>query len=194
VARPGGRRVAKLVLVSSSPRRRDLLAPLVDALVVVANKADETAVATGEDLVRNAVAKLKSAKLDAGAIAVAADTAVFLDGKALGKPSGAEDARRMLRELSGRWHDVSTGLAVRIDGKVETALATTRVLFRKLDDADIDAYVATGEPLDKAGAYGIQGLGGLLVERVEGDRDNVVGLPLGTLREMLAARGLALEG
>jgi septum formation protein len=170
-----------------------LLAPLVDALEVVANKAEEVEVASGDDLVRNAVAKLKSAKLDDVTIAVAADTAVFLDGKALGKPSGTEDAKRMLRALSGRWHDVSTGLAVSVEGALETALATTRVLFRNLEDADVDAYVATGEPLDKAGAYGIQGLGGLLVERVEGDRDNVVGLPVGTLREMLAKRGYVLD-
>jgi septum formation protein len=139
-------------------------------------------------LVNNAMAKLGSAR----GLAVAADTAVFLDDVALGKPTGPEDAKRMLRALSGRWHGVSTGIAVSFGEEVETALVTTRVLFREISDQDIDSYVATGEPLDKAGAYGIQGIGGRFVERIEGDYDNVVGLPVTTLREILAARGFRL--
>ena len=185
--------VRRLTLVSSSPRRKEMLAGLVDELRIVEPDCHEIPVRKAADALTNALRKLMSAFPRPSELAIAADTAVFLDGEALGKPSSPEDARRMLRALSGRWHEVSTGLAVGVDGIVETAVVTTRVLFRKLDDVEIDAYVATGEPLDKAGAYGIQGFGGLLVERLEGDRDNVVGLPLGKLREILAKRGLEIK-
>ena len=122
---------------------------------------------------------------------LAADTTVVLDGEILGKPLDDADARAMLARLAGRPHEVLTGVAV-LDGRgllVDTVVAT-RVRFRALTPAEIAAYVASGEPLDKAGAYGIQGLGGALVERIEGSYSNVVGLPLAETLALLDAAGV----
>ena len=129
----------------------------------------------------------KARALDApGAIVLAADTVVVLEDEILGKPADALEASRTLRRLSGRTHTVVTGLAVRFDDRDATAHATTAVTFADLSDAEIEAYVATGSSLDKAGAYGIQDdLGALLVERLEGDYFNVVGLPLRRLYTLL---------
>ena len=110
---------------------------------------------------------------------------VVLDEDILGKPKDEEEARRMLRRLSGRAHEVKTGLSVYHKGHVHLHVETTRVYFRKLSALEIDRYVATGEPMDKAGAYGIQGKGAILVSRIEGSYDNVVGLPLARLYEMM---------
>ncbi len=119
---------------------------------------------------------------------------VTVDGKALGKPRDAADAARMLRMLSGRTHEVVTAAAVvGTDGREDTALNVTRVTFYALDERDIQRYVATGEPLDKAGAYGIQGRGAVLVRGIEGDFYSVMGLPVAQLARLLQARGL-LEG
>ena len=109
----------------------------------------------------------------------------MLDEDILGKPKDEEEARRMLRRLSGRAHEVKTGLSVYHKGHVHLHVETTRVYFRKLSALEIDRYVATGEPMDKAGAYGIQGKGAILVSRIEGSYDNVVGLPLARLYEMM---------
>ena len=108
-----------------------------------------------------------------------------LDGDILGKPRDTNDARAMLRLLSGREHAVKTGLAVFHKDRVHLHVETTRVYFRKLSDLEIDRYVETGEPMDKAGAYGIQGRGAILVSKIEGSYDNVVGLPLTALYEMM---------
>jgi septum formation protein len=127
------------------------------------------------------------------AVVLGADTEVVLDGAYLGKPSDAADAVRMLRALRGRTHQVITGVALVASaggGREETAAVTTRVTMGDYRDADIDAYVATGEPLDKAGAYAVQGLGGRLVARVDGCFTNVVGLPLSTTRRLLEAWGV----
>ena len=135
----------------------------------------------------NACGKTKSIFEAKGAetAIVAADTVVVLDEDILGKPKDEEEARLMLRRLSGRAHEVKTGLSVYHKGHVHLHVETTRVYFRKLSDLEIDRYVATGEPMDKAGAYGIQGKGAILVSRVEGSYDNVVGLPLARLYEMM---------
>lgn len=119
------------------------------------------------------------------ALVIAADTLVFLDGEPLGKPSGEEDARRMLRRLSGRGHEVYTGVCVICGGEERCAAERTEVRFRELSDSEIDAYVATGEPMDKAGAYGAQGRGSVLIERIDGDFFNVMGLPVCRLYLML---------
>ena len=126
------------------------------------------------------------------AVVLGADTEVVLDGQYLGKPRDAADAARMLRELSGRAHEVVTGVAlVEVPrGREETAAVTTRVTMTEASDAEIAAYVATGEPLDKAGAYAVQGLGARLVARVDGCFTNVVGLPVETTRRLLEAWGL----
>lgn len=116
---------------------------------------------------------------------VAADTVVTLDGDILGKPRDTNDARAMLHLLSGREHAVKTGLAVFHKDRVHLHVETTRVYFRKLSDLEIDRYVETGEPMDKAGAYGIQGRGAILVSKIEGSYDNVVGLPLTALYEIV---------
>ena len=132
----------------------------------------------------------------APAVILGADTEVVLDGQLLGKPRDEADAARMLRDLRGREHDVITGLAVveleapGVTPRQETTSVTSRVRMGDYDDAAIEAYVATGEPLDKAGAYAVQGLGGRLVAAVDGCLTNVVGLPMTTVRTLLERRGL----
>jgi len=121
---------------------------------------------------------------------IAADTIVVLAGDVLGKPSDAAEAARMLRRLSGRGHTVHTGVAVARDGRVESAVESVGVRFRVLGDDEIARYIATGEPLDKAGAYGIQGYGATIVERVDGDYFSVMGLGLRRLVELLARVGV----
>jgi septum formation protein len=131
----------------------------------------------------------------AAGIVLAADTVVVLDGRILGKPRDEDDARRMLLDLSGRDHRVLSGVCVlRTDGRGEASSVTeTRVRFRAYDAAVVDWYVATGEPMDKAGAYGIQGRGALLSESIDGSWSNVVGLPLESLPELLARIGIELR-
>lgn len=174
-----------LVLASGSPRRRELLARLGVPFIVVVPELDESARPgeTALELVRR-LAAAKAAAVT-GPLVLAADTVVELDGELLGKPAGAEEARGMLRRLSGRSHQVHTGVAARAGERVEVATATTTVRFVAMTAAAIDWYVSTGEPLDKAGAYAIQGSGGLFVEAIEGNASNVVGLPLPTAVELL---------
>lgn len=130
--------------------------------------------------------------LGQGAIVLAADTEVVLDGRLLGKPRDAADAARILKALRGRSHEVITGVALveAPAGREETAVVTTRVRMGGYSDAEIEAYVATGEPLDKAGAYAVQGLGGRLIAQVDGCFSNVVGLPVTTTRRLLERWGL----
>jgi septum formation protein len=127
-----------------------------------------------------------------GAIVLGADTEVVLDGRLLGKPRDAADAARILKALRGRIHEVITGVALveAPAGREETAAVTTRVRMGDYTDAEIEAYVATGEPLDKAGAYAVQGLGGRLIAQVDGCFSNVVGLPVTTTRRLLERWGL----
>ena len=177
-----------LVLASASPRRRDLLARLGLTFSVRPSDADETwpdGLTTGA--AAEEVARRKARAVAApGALVLAADTVVVLDGETLGKPSDPAEAAATLARLSGRTHSVVTGLALALDGRETTTHETTRVTFADLTSAEIDAYVATGSPLDKAGSYGIQDdLGALLVARIEGDYFNVVGLPLRRLYETL---------
>ena len=121
---------------------------------------------------------------------LAADTLVVLGEEILGKPVDEADAVRMLMKLQGRKHEVHTGLALRLGERIESDVAVTRVWFRSLDAAECEEYVASGEPLDKAGAYGIQGLGAVLVQRIEGEYFNVMGLPVQLLLSLLARFGL----
>ena len=128
-----------------------------------------------------------------GAVVLGADTIVVLDGRVLGKPLGVSDAARMLRALRNREHEVITGVAVVApDSREQTAAVVTRVTMRAYSDAEIDRYVATGEPLDKAGAYAVQEEGSQLVAAVDGCYTNVVGLPLTTTRRLLAAAGVSV--
>ena len=127
-------------------------------------------------------------------IVITADTMVFLDQQRLGKPKDEADALRMLTALQGRSHTVCTGVTVRRGNEILTESETTRVYFRPADQAELLSYIATGEPMDKAGAYGVQGKGALLVERLDGDFFNVMGLPVVLLAEMLGEFGIQLLG
>ena len=180
----------KVVLASRSPRRKELLGSIVDEFQIVTAETDETLPSgmhpcEGVELlaIRKGAAVLPA--VDSDALVISSDTLVELDGIPLGKPSDAADAYRMLRALSGRQHNVHTGVAVHYRGRCASGVDTTRVFFKEMSDGDIDAYIATGEPMDKAGAYGIQGIGGRFVEKYEGNYDTVVGLSLSLLRELI---------
>lgn len=186
-----------LILASASPRRRELIRSMGirDFLV---RPSDHEGAFDPTLPPEKAVEKIALGKArDIAAVlpedtVVAADTLVFLEGKPLGKPRDVSDAKRMLAALSGREHTVITGLAVIAHGREETQSAATAVTFASLTAEEIEAYVKTGEPMDKAGAYGIQGMGGMLVEGIRGDWSNVVGLPVRTLAQMLARAGYSV--
>jgi septum formation protein len=182
-----------LVLASSSPRRAELLATLGVAFETMTPGVDEDALfadvaSPSRRATLLALAKARAvAERRPGVRVLGADTVVVLDGEILGKPTDAADALAMLSRLSGRAHEVVTGLALReADGAEETAFVATAVRFARWPDEALAAYVATAHPLDKAGAYGIQGAAGAFVEHVEGCFFNVVGLPLERVRRLLA--------
>ncbi len=184
----------RVVLASQSPRRRELLALVGIAHEVLPADIDES-VHPGERPVPHAerLARGKAhaiAEREPGALVIAADTIVVVDGDILGKPRDAADAQAMLRRLSGRTHEVFTAVAVAREARTESAVVRVPVRFRALDDDTIARYVATGEPMDKAGAYGIQGYGATIVEHIEGDYFAVMGLPLGTVVELAARLGV----
>ncbi len=172
----------RVVLASASPRRRDLLNVIGIPHEVRPANIDETMRAReaprrhAERLAREKASAI--ATRDPDLITIAADTVVVISRKVLGKPVDPEDAARMLRLLSGREHTVITAVAVSRGRKLRSAIEEVRVKFRRLRDDEIDSYIATGEPMDKAGAYGIQGYGATIVERIEGDYFAVMGLPL----------------
>lgn len=186
----------RLVLASRSPRRRELLEQLGLALEVRPTDADET-VLPGE-APRDYVLRVarEKARASGGAVVLAADTAVVLGDEVLGKPADAGEARRMLERLSGTRHEVLTGVCVRrasaaLAVELDAVVATT-VRFARLSPAEIAWYVGTGEPLDKAGAYAIQGAGGAFVLEVSGSVSNVVGLPLAETAALLRRAGFPL--
>ena len=179
-----------LVLASASPRRVTLLRQVGAAFTVVDPGPDRAWPGQAEP--RHGVRALaidkarRVAAKRSGCVVIGADTVVVARGTRLGKPASREEAVEMLSRLQGRTHEVWTGLAV-VSGREErTASECTRVQFARLTPEEIESYVRSGEPLDKAGAYGIQGQGGMFVRRVEGDYSNVVGLPLARLRAVLA--------
>jgi septum formation protein len=182
-----GRR--SVVLASASPRRVALLRQAGLTFTVVDPGPDRPWPGKAEP--RNGVRALaleKARRVAARkpiALVIGADTVVVARGLRMGKPENPDDARVMLRRLQGRTHEVWTGVAVIAGGEVRTASECTRVQFASMTDDEIDAYVATREPLDKAGAYAIQGLGGALIRRIDGDYTNVVGLPLSRLRAVM---------
>lgn len=195
--------IYQLILASASPRRQQLLQMLgLDFEVVVSTFEEETETyrSTPAELVMRLARgkaeevgrKVFSRPENVEPLIVGADTIVVLDGDCLGKPIDQEDARKMLSLLSGRWHQVFTGIALVHPRKSVIAYEMTRVHFRSLTTQEIDGYVMTGEPMDKAGAYGIQGVGALLVDRLEGCFYNVMGLPLARLALLLKEYGLNL--
>ncbi|HXG70144.1 MAG TPA: Maf family protein [Gemmatimonadaceae bacterium] len=187
----------RVILASASPRRRQLLDLIGIAHEVRPSDIDETALRGerprkyAERLAREKVRAV--AESDPDAVAIAADTIVVCGAKLLGKPSNAVDAGSMLSALSGRMHKVVTAVAVARSGKVKSAVEEVVVTFRALTDDEIDAYIATGEPMDKAGAYGIQGYGATIVKRIEGDYFAVMGLPLVKLVGLLAELGVRYD-
>jgi len=177
-----------LVLASHSPRRREILAQAGIEFVVRAASVDETPLegeTPREHVLR--LARLKAEEVEAapGEIVLGADTVVVARGRLLGKPSSREEAAWMLRQLSGAEHEVLTGICLRSGGRLLQDAASTRVWFLRLSEQEIADYVATGEPMDKAGAYAIQGRASKFVERIEGCFFNVVGLPVSLLYRRL---------
>lgn len=180
----------RVVLASKSPRRKELLKELFEEFDIISADCDES---LPEDIhPKNGVAVLAARKGEAvlgmtspDDLVISSDTLVELDGVALGKPVDAADAKRMLLSLSGRTHNVHTGVAVHYRGKCLFDTATTAVTFRAMSGAEIDAYIAGGEPMDKAGAYGIQGEGGRFVSGFEGDYDTVVGLSVSLTKRLV---------
>ena len=188
--------MARIVLASGSPRRQELLGRIgIRDFVVSVPPVDESCpdgLTPEETVCRISRRKSDAVQTQPGDIVITADTMVFLDGKRLGKPRDEADALRMLSALQGRQHTVCTGVTERQDGQVMTRSQTTRVWFREADTRELTAYIRSGEPMDKAGAYGVQGLGSLLVERIDGDFFNVMGLPVLLLSRMLADFGVTL--
>ncbi|MFP5286659.1 MAG: Maf family protein [Thermoanaerobaculia bacterium] len=184
-----------LVLASGSPRRRELLEGLGVRFTVRPVDLDESPL-PGEsprDYVHRLAFEKAAAQSGPGELVLAADTTVVVDGEILGKPLDDEDARRMLRRLSGREHSVLTGIALRGPHGEAAEVDETLVRFAPLSEAEIDWYVATGEPRDKAGAYAIQGLGSLFVESVVGSWSNVVDLPVPRTYRLFARLGYDLK-
>lgn len=187
----------RVVLASGSPRRRQLLDLIGIAHEVRPPNIDETMRPRetprrhAERLAREKASAI--AKRDPDLITIGADTIVVVNRKVLGKPRDRDDAARMLALLSGREHVVTTAVAVSRGKKLRSAVEEVRVRFRRLRDDEIEAYIATGEPMDKAGAYGIQGYGATIVERIEGDYFAVMGLPIVRLVGLLRDVGIRYQ-
>ena len=189
--------MAKIVLASQSPRRQELLRNIgITDFDIRVPEADESYPAglTAQQTVEY-ISRVKgevAAKLcTPDEIVITADTMVFLDDRRLGKPTDEADALRMLTALQGRRHTVCTGVTVRQGERSITEVETTEVFFRPATESELRAYIATGEPMDKAGSYGIQALGALLVEKIHGDYFNVMGLPVLRLSRMLQQFGIS---
>lgn len=182
----------KIILASSSPRRCELLKNIGLIFDIIPSSVEEHIddEQSPEEVVK-LLSSLKASdiagKLEKGYIVIGADTIVVYNGQILGKPKDHEDAHTMLKTLSGREHHVLTGFTVirTCDSKTITSYEKTIMKFRELTDQEIDAYIKTGEPMDKAGAYGAQGLGSLIIEKMDGDYFNVVGLPISQLGQVL---------
>jgi nucleoside triphosphate pyrophosphatase len=185
----------RIILASQSPRRRELLSLIGIPHDVRPADLDETVwpgevpTAHVERLARSKAEAI--ARREPGAVVIGADTIVVLDGDILGKPNDVLEAAATLRRLSGRTHTVHTAVAVARNGQTVSGVESVEVTFRPLTDVQVEAYVATGEPMDKAGAYGIQGYGAVIVERVHGDYFAVMGLALGRLVGLLEQVGVS---
>ena len=182
-----GLQMEEMILASASPRRKELLASMgISFTVVVADATEATEGSPDEVVMENARRKAMAvAQLHPGRMVLGSDTVVCVEGHVLGKPKDKEDAFRMLRSLSGREHQVYTGVCLIKDGKNDVRCDKTDVYFASLTDDEIQAYILTGEPMDKAGAYAIQGIAGMYVEKINGSFSNVIGLPTSLVRQML---------
>jgi len=188
----------RIVLASASPRRRQLLAQVGIPHEVIVSNANEDVTGTPPEQVmevalRKAFAVQAMLEVD-DAIIIAADTLVSIDGEVLGKPADSTEAFAMLKKLQGATHVVLTGVVIVANGERNVMVDAAEVTFRKLTDEDINAYIATGEPFDKAGAYGIQEVGSVLVERIHGDFYTVMGLPIAKVCAALVSMGYDFWG
>ena len=185
----------RVILASKSPRRRELLSEIFENFDIIVREVDESLprdMHPAEGVVMLAVKKGEAVSREfPDAVVISSDTLVEIDGIPLGKPRDREDAHRLLSLLSGRIHNVHTGVAVQVGGRCFSGLDTTRVEFRELSDEEIYAYIDGGEPMDKAGAYGIQGEGGKFVLGYDGRFDTVMGLSVDLVERLIAE---ALEG
>ena len=189
----------EIILASASPRRRELLERMGLEFRICTAEHDETMdLSASAESEACRVSRLKAEAVQAlcrsDALIIAADTIVVCEGRILGKPADEEEAYEMLRLLSGREHRVITGLCVLQGERVRCVSEVTKLRFRELSDEQIRAYIATGEPMDKAGAYGIQGKASVFVPGIEGDYYNVMGLPVCTLAQILEEFGIVLPG
>lgn len=188
--------MARIVLASGSPRRQELLGRIgIRDFTVRVPQVEEwypQGLTPPEIVSYISREKSQAVPSEDDEIVITADTMVFLDDQRLGKPQDEADALRMLTALQGRRHTVCTGVTVRQGDRVLTESEATGVVFRPAEESELRAYIATGEPMDKAGSYGVQGKGALLVERLEGDFFNVMGLPVLRLSRMLAQFGIKL--
>jgi len=185
----------KLILASGSPRRRELLTAAGWEFEAITAGIDESVFA-GEDpatyvqRLAKSKAEAVAVKLDHGLV-LGADTTVVVENQILGQPVDDDDAKRMLQLLNGKWHEVLTGVAVvRVGGDIRVDYETTRVRFAEMSGKEIDWYIASGEPFDKAGAYGIQDKASLFIEKIQGDYFNIMGLPIETTKQILTDAGL----
>ena len=186
-----------IVLASASPRRQELLRQIGCTFRVVVSDAEELSgdsISPDRLAAENARRKAKdvAAKEGGNVSVLGADTVVAVDGMILGKPKDAADAARMLRLLSGRQHFVYTGIALAYKGEVYEDVVRTEVWVDELSEKEIDAYIATGEPMDKAGAYAVQGIAAKFIPRIDGSFSNVVGLPLHAVKELARKAGIVL--
>ena len=179
----------RYILASKSPRRKELLSEIIDNFEIITAEVDETLpeeIHPREGVEILAIRKGEAvAKANPDAIVISSDTLVELGGIPLGKPTDKADATRMLTDLSGKAHNVHTGVAIHHSGRVYSGVATTAVYFREMTEQEIEEYVASGDPMDKAGSYGIQSGGGKFVEKIEGDYDTVVGLSMNLVKNLL---------
>lgn len=191
-----GGRVLPIVLASASPRRAELLTSMSLPFTKVVTDADETRHAgeSPHDYVWRLAEDKAGLGFRAGSATIGSDTIVLQDDEILGKPSGPSEGRQMLRTLSGTSHQVYTGVSAYDGSQFATCVVISTVWFRSLSEQEIDAYLATGEGSDKAGSYGIQGIGGILVERIEGSFSGVMGLPVQQTEAMLQALNIDTWG
>ena len=181
--------IERFLLVSSSPRREEILKMVKLPFRTIKSTGGEIILPSPyETVIANSLKKLKQAEdcQKEDEIALSADTIVFLNEKILGKPKSTEVAKKMLKDLSGETHAVITGFALRFpNGRIIEGIEQSKVTFKKLLPEDISWYIHTGEPLDKAGSYGVQGIGTIFIEKIEGDFFNVMGLPIGKIYDIL---------
>ena len=182
--------MSRIILASGSPRRRELLSKLYDNFEVITSDVDESlegdiSPIEGVEILSVRKGKAVAEKLPMDCIVISSDTLVEIDGEPLGKPVSREDAYRMLSLLSGNYHNVHTGVAVHYRGRVRSGVASSCVKFKTITDDEIYAYIAGGEPMDKAGAYAIQGEGGKFIEGYDGDFDTIMGLSVSLTEKLI---------